>query len=97
MAINTIQLTSDGMKLVLDIEHILNKAKKILESWVAPVTMAFENVYGLNLDIESQQGDLEVSDFHTESPRKTENGQQIEYTPALRMPGRRSGLRRNRS
>ena len=48
--------------------------------WVAPVTMVFENAYNIRIDIESQQGDIEVADLHMEDPRKTKNDAFTEST-----------------
>jgi hypothetical protein len=42
--------------------------------------MVFENAYDVKLDIESQQGEIEVADLHMENPRKTKNGLFTEYT-----------------
>jgi hypothetical protein len=47
---------------------------------VAPVTMVFENVYDINLDIESYNGEIVIADLHMENPKKTKNGQLIEFT-----------------
>jgi hypothetical protein len=47
---------------------------------MAPVTMVFENAYEINIDIESQQGEIEVAEFHMDNPRKSKNGKYTEYT-----------------
>jgi len=48
--------------------------------WVAPVTMVFENASDVKIDIESQQGLIEVSDLHMESPELTPNGKFTSHT-----------------
>ena len=42
--------------------------------------MVFEDVYEVKLDIESQQGEIEISDLHMENPCKTKNGNYTEHT-----------------
>jgi hypothetical protein len=47
--------------------------------WVAPVTMVFENAFGVSIDIESRQGGIQVADLHREDPRPTPNGTLTDY------------------
>lgn len=48
---------------------------------VATVTMMFHNVYGVRINIESQEGTIEVADLHRGDPVPTPNGKmtQREY------------------
>ena len=56
------------------------EGEKYYKFWVAPVTMVFENAYEINIEVESQQGEIEVADLHMENPRKTKNRKYTEYT-----------------
>ena len=47
--------------------------------WVAPVTMVFENAHDVSIDIESDQGGIEVADLHREEPKHAQNGALIDY------------------
>ena len=48
--------------------------------WVSPVTMVFENAHDINIDIESQQGDIEIADLYMENPQPTHNKKYTEHT-----------------
>ena len=70
---------------LIDLDYIFKwvhpkEDEKYFKFWVAPVTMVFENAYEINIDIESQQGEIEVADLHMENPRKTKNGKFTEHT-----------------
>jgi hypothetical protein len=76
---------TEEYELLIDLDYIFNWVhptgdEKYFKFWVAPVTMVFENAYDVKLDIESQQGEIEVADLHMENPRKTKNGLFTEYT-----------------
>ncbi|PKF60179.1 hypothetical protein CW745_16385 [Psychromonas sp. psych-6C06] len=69
----------DDYEFVLDLDYIFNRVKPELEGdsfnfWVSPVTMVFQNVSDIKVNIESQQGEIEVSDLLMESPELTPNG-----------------------
>jgi hypothetical protein len=61
---------------LIDLDYIFKwvhpkEGEEYFKFWVSPVTMVFENAYEINLDIESQHGEIEVADLHMENPRKT--------------------------
>ena len=74
----------EKFEYLIDLDYIFNwvhpkEGEKQFKFWVAPVTMVFENVYDIKINIESQQGEIEVSDLHMENPCKTKNGKYTEY------------------
>jgi hypothetical protein len=76
---------TDEWELLVDLDYIFKWVhpkgeEKYFKCWVAPVTMVFENVYDVKMNIESEQGEIEVADLHMENPRKTKNGKFTEYT-----------------
>jgi hypothetical protein len=75
----------DEWEFWVDLDYIFKwvhpkEDEKYFKFWVAPVTMVFENAYDVKLDIESQQGEIEVADLRMENPRKSKNGKFTEYT-----------------
>ena len=75
----------DEWEYIVDLDYIFKwvhpkEGEEYFKFWVAPVTMVFKNAYEINIDIESQQGEIEVSDLHMENPRKTKNGKLTEHT-----------------
>ena len=54
--------------------------EKYFKFWVAPVTMVFENVHQVIINIDSQQGIIEISDLHREAPTPTPNGERLART-----------------
>jgi hypothetical protein len=76
---------TDEWELLVDLDYIFNWVhskgeEKYFKFWVAPVTMVFENAYDVKIDVESQQGEIQVAELHMENPRKTKNGKITEYT-----------------
>jgi hypothetical protein len=76
---------SDKWEYLIDLDYIFKwvrpkEGEEYFKFWVAPVTMVFENAYEIDIDIESQQGEIEVADLYMENPRKTKNGKYTEYT-----------------
>ena len=76
---------TEEYELLIDLDYIFKWVhptgdEKYFKFWVAPVTMVFENAYDVKIDIESQQGEIEVADLHMENPRETKNGKLTEYT-----------------
>lgn len=70
---------TEEFQFMLDLDYIFQwvhpKGKsKYFKFWVSPVTMVFENSYDIILDIESSQGEIEVSDLKMENFRKAPNG-----------------------
>ena len=75
----------DEWEYLVDLDYIFKwvepkEGEIYYKFWVAPVTMIFENAYKINIDIKSQQGEIEVTALHMENPRKTKNGKYTEYT-----------------
>ncbi len=76
---------TDEWELLVDLDYIFNWVhpkgeEENFKFWVAPVTMLFENAYDVKIDVESQQGEIQVAELHMENPRKTKNGKFTEYT-----------------
>ena len=75
----------DTYEYMVDLDYIFkwvrpSNEEEYFKFWVSPVTMVFENAYKINIDIESQQGEIEVADLYMENPKKTRNGNSTEYT-----------------
>ena len=69
---------ADKYEYLIDLDYIFNwvqpKADETyFKFWVAPVTMVFENSSDVKIDIESQQGIIEVADLHMENPELSPN------------------------
>ncbi|MBE3654943.1 hypothetical protein [Vibrio navarrensis] len=76
---------SSKFEYLLDLDYIFQwvspqENETYFKFWVSPVTMVFENAFDINLDIESQQGLIEVADLHMENPELTPNGKFISHT-----------------
>jgi hypothetical protein len=76
---------TDEWELLVDLDYIFNWVhpkgeEKHFKFWVAPVTMVFENAYDVKIDVESQQGEIQLAELHMENQRKTKNGKFTEYT-----------------
>ena len=70
---------------LLDLDYIFKwvhpkENETYFKFWVAPVTMVFENAFDVKIDIESQQGLIEVADLYMESPELTPNGKFTSHT-----------------
>src|SRR5690554_2765054 len=70
---------------LLDLDYIFKwvhpkENETYFKFWVAPVTMVFENAFDVKIDIESQQGLIEVADLHMENPELTPNGKFTSHT-----------------
>jgi hypothetical protein len=69
----------DDFEYLLDLDYIFQwvhpkEDGKSFKFWVAPVTMVFDNVSSIQLDIESEQGYVQVSNLGISDPQKTPNG-----------------------
>ncbi|MBK8454538.1 MAG: hypothetical protein WAQ53_02405 [Thiofilum sp.] len=69
---------SEKFEYLLDLDYIFkwvhpNENETYFKFWVTPVTMVFENAFDVKIDIESQQGLIEVSDLYKEHPKLTPN------------------------
>ncbi|WP_406611343.1 hypothetical protein [Agarivorans sp. JK6] len=70
---------------LLDLDYIFKwvhpkESETYFKFWVAPVTMVFVNAFDVKIDIESQQGLIEVADLYMENPELTPNGKFTSHT-----------------
>jgi len=75
----------ENREYLVDLDYIFNwvhpkEGEEYFEFWVAPATMVFDNAYQVNIDLESQQGEIEIAELHMENPRKIKNEKFLEYT-----------------
>jgi hypothetical protein len=75
----------DKFEYLIDLDYIFKwihpaENEKYYKFIVAPVTMVFENAYDIKIDIESNDGEIEIADLYMENSRKTKNGKLIEHT-----------------
>ena len=75
----------DDFEYLIDLDYIFKwehpkEGETYFKFWVSPVTMAFENAWDIKFDLHSQQGVIEIANFHMENPRKTKNGKFTEYS-----------------
>ena len=76
---------SEKFEYLLDLDYIFKwvhpkENETYFKFWVAPVTMVFENAFDVKIDIESQQGLIEVADLHMENPELIPNGKFTSHT-----------------
>lgn len=74
----------ETFELAIDLDYIFKWVRPREEGsffsfWVSPATMVFENVHGVELEVESSQGTLEIADLHREDPRLTPNKKFTEH------------------
>ncbi|WP_152004712.1 hypothetical protein [Desulfoluna spongiiphila] len=70
---------AEQFEYLFDIDYIFKwvvpkENETYFKFWVAPVTMVFESAFDVKIDIESQQGLIEVAELHMEYPELTPNG-----------------------
>jgi hypothetical protein len=75
----------DEFEYLIDMDYIFEwinpkEDEEYYKFLISPVTMVFENAYDIRFDIESQNGEIEISDLYMENSRKTKNGNLIEHT-----------------
>jgi hypothetical protein len=75
---------SENFEFLFDLDYIFNwvhpgPGETYFRFWVAPVTMVFENAGDVRIDIDSQQGCIEVADFHLEQIEPSPNGKFTQY------------------
>ena len=75
---------SDNFEFLIDIDYIFNwvhpgPGETYFKFWISPVTMVFENVFDVRIDIESQQGCIEVAELNLEVIGPTSNAKFTEY------------------
>jgi len=69
----------DAYEFSLDLDYIFKwvcpgVGETYYRFWVAPVTMVFENVHSVKIEVDSPQGTIEVADLHRGEPEPTPNG-----------------------
>lgn len=75
----------DAFEFLLDLDYIFKwvdpePGETYFKFWVAPVTMVFENAHTIDIDIQSQQGRVEIDAMHREDPAPTPNGAFTQHT-----------------
>jgi len=75
----------ETFEFLLDLDYIFKwvdpePGETYYKFWVASVTMVFENVHSVNINIDSTHGSIEVSDLHRERPCPTPNGKLTQHT-----------------
>ncbi len=76
---------AEAFELLFDLDYLFEwvspgEGETHFKFWVAPVTLLFENVYDVNLRIDSSQGTIEIARLYRECPGPTRNGTLTEYT-----------------
>ncbi|MBU0568354.1 hypothetical protein KKC52_09970 [bacterium] len=71
----------EQLEFALDIDYIFKwvhpkSGGKYFKFWISPVTMVFENIYDLVMDIDTISG-LEIDDINRDNPQKPRNAQYI--------------------
>ena len=75
---------SERFEFLIDIDYIFSwvhpaHRETYFKFWVSPATMVFENASDVRIDIESQQGSIEVMEFHREVIGPSPNGKFTQY------------------
>ncbi len=76
---------TDTYEYLVDIDYIFKwvepkENQTHFSFFVAPVTMVFENVYDVRVNLESPQGFIEIAELHMENPELTPNGKFTTHT-----------------
>ena len=69
----------ESYELLMDLDYLFQwvapgEGETYFRFWVAPVTLVFENVHDVRLDLKSSQGDIEIAKLHREEGTLTPNG-----------------------
>ncbi len=75
----------DTFEFLLDLDYIFKwvepePGEKYFKFWVAPVTMVFENAHTIEIDVQSEQGQIEIEALYREEPTPTPNGSHTQHT-----------------
>ena len=75
----------ENFEFLLDLDYIFKwvdpaPGETYFKFWVAPVTMVFANAHSIDMDIQSQQGAIEVAELHMEDPKPTPNGKFTQHS-----------------
>lgn len=74
----------DSFEFFVDLDYIFNWVHPgpdeiYFKFWVAPVTMVFDNASDVRININSQQGRIEIAELHREYVGPSPNGKYIQY------------------
>jgi hypothetical protein len=77
-------VAEESFEFTMDLDYIFKwvhpePGETYFKFWVAPVTMVFENVHDVSIEIESRQGGIEIADLCQEDPKPTPNGALTDY------------------
>ena len=73
----------DRFEFLLDLDYIfewVREGERGLKFWVSPATMVFESAHGLEIDIESSHGGIQIDALYREEPEVTPNGKFTQHT-----------------
>ena len=61
----------ESYEMLMDLDYLFRwvapgEGETCFRFWVAPVTLVFENVHGVRLDLQSSQGDIEIAKLDLE-------------------------------
>ena len=73
----------ERFELMFDLDYLFqwvhpDVGETYFRFWIAPVTLVFEDVHDVRIDVSSAQGALEIDRFHREEPTPTPNGVRVE-------------------
>jgi hypothetical protein len=73
-----------NFEFLIDLDYIFKwvdpaAGERHFKFWIAPVTMVFENAGDVRIDLTSQQGRIDVADFHLELLGPSPNGKFTQY------------------
>ncbi|MEN1973475.1 hypothetical protein WCE34_14290 [Luteimonas sp. MJ204] len=74
----------DDYEFLMDMDYIFEwvhptEGEVYYKFWIAPVTMIFENAHSIEIEIESQDGCIEIDALHRENSRLTPNGKLTQH------------------
>lgn len=75
---------SDSFEFLIDIDYIFNwvdpsQGETYFKFWVSPATMVFKNASDVRIDIESQQGRIEILELRREQVGPSSNRKFTQY------------------
>lgn len=75
---------TESFEFLIDLDYIFKwvdpgPGETYYKFWVAPVTMVFENAFDVRVDIQSPQGDMEISALHCTELVPSPNGKFTQY------------------
>ncbi len=69
----------DDFKLLFDIDYIFKwiQTGETYKFWIAPCTLAFENVHDISVDLEVSNSEIYIDDIMRSNPRQPQNANYI--------------------